>query len=310
VFADLADYEYYLTASLCLLAMLGMGTALPVEAFRDVARRPRCLGLVLVAQLIVGPLLAIWLADVFDLSSGITAGMLLVTALPGGLFSNVFTLLSRGHVALSISATAVCTLGSLVTTTLVLRTFGSRHLPVGFHMPVGQIIFEIAGCLLLPLLLGMIIGRWRPGLARTLGRACVRIATLLIGVYVLASLQSGRIELGAFGWKTHAAIIALCVLPIFLVMALGKLFRVTPLESFTCQIETVIRNIHLGLLLKASLFPAGGEASSSGQVLFVLLYYGGASLVTGICMTVIRRIELVIFKDQHWAPPPPELQGW
>src|SRR5690606_4959771 len=47
VLIHFAAYEYFLTASLCLLAMLGMGTALPAEAFRDVARRPRCIGLIL-----------------------------------------------------------------------------------------------------------------------------------------------------------------------------------------------------------------------------------------------------------------------
>lgn len=310
MFANFADYEYYLSASLCILAMLGMGTALPPEAFRDVARRPRSIALVFTVQLVIGPLLAIGLSRAFEQPSGIAAGMLLVTALPGGLFSNVFALLSRGHVALSISATAVCTLGSLLTTTLVLKTFASGHLPDQFQMPIGEIVFEIVVCLLLPLLIGMAIGRWRPDPARRLGRVCVRTATLLVGVYVVAALQAGRIDLRAFGWKTQAAIIALCVLPIFIGMVMGRVFRVTKLESFTCQMEAVIRNVHLGLLLKASLFPAGADTALSSAVLFVLLYYGGASLVTGLVMTVIRRIELAIFKERHWAPPPPELRGW
>lgn len=310
VFENFPAYEYHLSASLCILAMLGMGTALPPAAFRDVARRPRTIALVFVVQLVIGPLLAIGLSQAFAQPSGIAAGMLLVTALPGGLFSNVFALLSRAHVALSISATAVCTLGSLVTTTLVLKTFASGHLPDQFQMPIGQIVFEIVACLLLPLVTGMAIGRWREDLAKRLGRICVRFATLLVVVYVVAALQSGRIDLRAFGWTTHAVIIALCVLPIFICMAAGRLFRVTKLESFTCQMEAVVRNVHLGLLLKASLFPAGADVSLSAEVLFVLLYYGGASLVTGVVMTVIRRIELAIFKERHWAPPPPELQGW
>jgi bile acid:Na+ symporter, BASS family len=310
VFANFAAYEYHLSASLCVLAMLGMGTALPPEAFRDVARRPRTIALVFVVQLLIGPLLAIVLSQAFEQPAGIAAGMLLVTALPGGLFSNVFVLLSRGHVALSISATAVCTLGSLVTTTLVLKTFASGHLPDQFQMPIGEIAFEIVACLLLPLVIGMALGRWRANPAKRLGRICVRTATLLVIVYVVAALQGGRIDLAAFGWKTHAAVIALCVLPIVIGMVMGRLFRVTKLESFTCQMEAVIRNVHLGLLLKASLFPAGSDSALSAQVLFVLLYYGGASLVTGTVMTIIRRIELAIFKDRHWAPPPPELQGW
>lgn len=309
MFENFASYDYYVTASLCVLAMLGMGTTLSTLEFRDVARRPQCLFLVLTVQLIVAPLLALGLARVFQVPTGVAIGMLVVTALPGGLFSNMFALLSRSLVALSISATAVCTLGSLVTTTLVLKAFGSSHIPPHIPMPVGHIVLEICCGLLLPLIVGMAIRRHRPEHAKWIGRIALRAATALLVFYVVASFQSGRIDLTAFGWKTHAAIILLDVLQIAACALLAWVFRVTALESFTCQLEVVIRNVHIGLMLSASLFTAQAEPQTSAAVVFVLLYYGGASIVTGIVMTVIRRIELRVLQEHAQASAPPELTG-
>jgi len=304
-----AKYEYLLTSSLCVLALLGMGTTLSLAAFRDVARKPRALLLIAFVQLVVGPLLAVGVSRVANQPTGIAVGMLLITALPGGLFSNVFVLLARAHVALSISATAVCTLGSLVMTALVLRIFGASHLPAEIEMPVGSIVFEIIVCLLLPLSAGMLLRRRLPRQAPLIGRLCIRAATVLLVVYVIAAFQSGRIDLSAFGWTTHVAIIALALLQILACFLLAWPFRVSALESFTCQVEVVVRNVHLGLLLKASLFPASESSELSSQVMFVLLYYGGTSIVTGVMMVLVRRTELRVMGEGHRALPPPDLRG-
>ncbi len=177
-------------------------------------------------------------------------------------------------------------------------------------MPLTAIVVEIVFGLLLPLTVGMLIRRARPRHARWIGRWALRGATALLVFYVVASFQSGRIDLASFGWRTHAAIILLDVLQIVACVLLSWPFRVTTLESFTCQLEVVVRNTHLGLLLSSSLFAARGDWETRATVVFVLLYYGGASLVTGVVMTVLRRIELRVMGDRCKAPPPPELQGW
>ena len=276
MFANYAEYEYYVTASLCILAMVGMGTTLSLSEFRGVARNPRAILLIVFVQIVVGPLLAIGLAKLFQVPPEVALGMLLVMALPGGLFSNVFAFLSRCDVALSVSATAICTLGSLVTTTLVLKVFAGNHLSESFRMPVERVLFEILFCLLLPLLIGMAIHRLSPGRSKPFGRVCMRAATALLVFVIVAALQSGRIDLSAYGWRIHAAIILLDVSQIGALMLLSWPFRVSSLDSFTGQIEVVVRNVHLGLLLKAALFPAVADAANGvgSGVIFVLLYYG------------------------------------
>ncbi len=312
MFANFAEYELYVTSALCVLALFGMGTTLTGKAFRGVATRPRCLVLILVSQLVMGPFVAIGLSRLLHLSTGITLGLLLVTALPGGLFSNIFALLAKANIALSVSATAVCTLGSLVTTTLVLKTFAGGHLPDDFEMPVGRVLYDITVNLLLPLLAGMALRRRFPERARPVGRWCVRAATALLVFYVVASTQSGRINLRTYGLPTHLAIILLITIQTYGCGALSWVFRLTPLERVTSQIEVSVRNVHLGLLLNASLFPfdATDTDDIGSAVLFVLLYYGGASLVTGLAIAAVRRSDLRHLGDRHPAPPPTELQEW
>lgn len=288
---EYAQFEYILSAALLVLAMFGMGSTLRPTDFAGVARAPQGVLLVIVLQVLVTPLLAIGLARVFLLPAEVAVGMLLVAALPGGLFSNVMTFFGRGNVALSVSATAICTLGCLVTTTFVLKTFGSTQLPESFSMPAGRILSEILLCLLLPLTLGMVFLRLWPHRARRVAKLCLRGSVVLLGLIIIGSATSGRLDVGQFGWRAPVAIVVFQVLALWLCYLFGAVLRLPVSDSFAIAIEVVVRNAHLGVLLKASLFPAGDEKSSlmGNGVLFVVLFYGGISLLMGGFEVIARR---------------------
>jgi BASS family bile acid:Na+ symporter len=131
---DFAAIEYQLSVLLLVTAMVGMGATLTVQEFADVCRAPQGVLSVLIAQIVVTPLLAVGLAYVFRLPAGAALGLLLIAAVPGGMFSNLLTYLGRGNVALSIAATAVSTLLCLVSTSILLRIYGAAYLPDDFAM--------------------------------------------------------------------------------------------------------------------------------------------------------------------------------
>ena len=139
--------------------MLGMGALLAPRDFVEVARRPRGLAVGLGLQLVAVPLLAAAVGRLLAPEAGIMAGLVLVAAVPGGTMSNVVTYLGRGNIALSIALTAICSIGALVTTPLLLRLYVRDLLPDDFSMPVGRVAFEIGVSLLVPLFLGMVMGR-------------------------------------------------------------------------------------------------------------------------------------------------------
>ena len=82
--------------------MLGMGITLSVDDFKEVLRRPWVVGLGVLAQFLIMPLLGWTVATLFNLPPMLKLGLILVSCCPGGTASNVICYLARANVALSV----------------------------------------------------------------------------------------------------------------------------------------------------------------------------------------------------------------
>lgn len=303
--AEYAHYEHLLSIATLVSAMFGLGLMLTAGDFIRVFRAPQGILLILAVQVLLSPLLAILVARVFMVPPPVTVGLLVCMALPGGLFSNILTHLGRGNVALSISATAVCSLACLVTSTMILKVYGAAELPSGFALPVWSILQEISFYLLLPLALGMMVHRLVPRRAPLVANICLRTSMLLLALIVILAAAAGRVDITAYGWRSLFAIIALQIGLLWITLWLCRFLRFTSDNAIAIVIEVVLRNSHLGLLLKASLLPAS-EASTlaiSDGVLFAVLVYGTISMIV-CCAEVIgkrRGIGLYAVMDRQTA---------
>jgi len=294
VFERYPEYEYFLASGQLAFAMLGMGALLAPHDFVTVFRRPKALTLGLATQLVTIPLLAFFLGKWLPLEAGIAAGLVLVAAVPGGTMSNVITYLGRGNIALSISLTAVTTVGALVTTPFLLRLLITAYLPPDFEMPVGRIAFEIAVVLLLPLSVGMLFSPLLGARRDAFSRWCIRISITFILAMVIGGAGSGRLDPRAYGALGLAAIFLLAFMAGTIATLSCKLARLTPRDRIAIAIEATIRNTNLALLVKASVFPAVvGVVDPIGDGMFfvALLYGGGALLVVILPVALHRRME-------------------
>lgn len=272
--------EYLLAATQLTLAMAGMGMTLTVEDFLGVLKAPRAVVVGIFVQLILVPALAVLVGQVLPVPSPIGVGMILVAAMPGGAMSNIFTWLSKGNAALSISMTALSTLGCLVTTPIILRLLAGPYLPADFAMPVGHIIREILLYLLIPLGLGMLLRRRRVLLAHAFSPWLIRGSFVALTLILVGSLGTGRITLTSWGWQGPLALVSFCLATQYATLLVCWLARISPGDTAALVIEAVLRNSNLALLLKASLFPVveGGDNSLADAVLFTVLYCGGTSI--------------------------------
>jgi BASS family bile acid:Na+ symporter len=203
--------------------------------------------------------------------------------------SNLITYLGRGNTPLSISLTAVTTLGCLATTPLLLELFASTHLPEDFSMPAGNIVREIAFVLLLPLGAGMFVGTRFPSVRDSFSRWCIRGSLAAIGLIIIGSIGSGRVDPGAHG---AIAVLVMAVLPILAQVAallLSIAARLSPGDALALGIEVTVRNTNLGLLIAASLFPPGVAGAVGDGVFFVALLYGGFALLVAVPLTLSGR---------------------
>ena len=301
-------YEYYLAVAQLALAMLGMGATLQIGDFRKLARAPHGIALSLAAQWLLSPLLALALARLMGLPSGIAVGMLIVAAMPSGALSNVFTHLAGGNRALSIATTAVATLACLIATPLILKSLAASELPADFQMPAGRIVFEIGGCLLLPLLAGMGVQRISSSFSVGFSKACLRGSLVVLAMIVIGALGSGRLKILSFGWPTPLALLMFAWISYRLVLLVSRALKLPPADAAAASLTVLLRNCNLAVLLKASLFPATGASDALAQgVLFSALFYGGASLVLAlVAMPLLRRAarkEAALSAGQPEAAP-------
>ena len=285
------QYEYWFAAVQLVLAMFGMGATLTADDFRDVLREPKAVTFGTAIQLLMVPLIAWAFISLSGVAGGLAAGIALVAAIPGGTTSNIFTYMARGNVPLSISVTGITTLACLLTTPLILTLLITEYLPGSFRMPAAQIIRDIAFTLLLPLLLGMAFLRALPRLAPGVSKWSIRISLFVILLIVIGSASAGRLDIGAFGAQN-----VLWVLLLLLILAVAgwlapRLLGLSPADSTAIEMELVVRNINLGVLLKASIFPVvpGGDNRLGDLVLFTMLLYGALQLLTAAALIALRR---------------------
>jgi BASS family bile acid:Na+ symporter len=277
------EYEYWFAAVQLGLAMLGMGATLKVRDFAAVFLQPRPLIIGTAIQLLCVPLIVFLLIVALSPAPGLAIGLALCAAIPGGTMSNVFTFLARGHVPLSIALTTVTTIACLMTTPVILGLLISEHMPADFVMPAGQIAVEIAAILLAPLAAGMVVLQLRPEIAPRFSRNCIRGSVFIILLIVIGASGSGRIDLEKFGIANLQAILILVTALPVASWLIPRALGLNRPESTAINIEATVRNGNLGLLIKASLFPAVvGVADPVGDmVLFTVLLYGGLALPVG-----------------------------
>jgi len=285
------EHEYWFAAFQLVMAMLGMGATLTARDFRDVVREPAAVTLGMVVQLILVPLATFGFLRLLGVHGGVAVGIALLASIPGGTTSNIFTYFARGNSALSISLTGLTTLACLVTTPLILAALISDQLPVDFTMPTGQIVIEIAFTLLLPLALGMSYLYMYPRQAVAVSKWCIRASLLGIVLIVVGSMSAGRLDIEAFGMDSVLLVVYFAVVLTATGWLAPRLFRLSRPDSVAIEIEVIVRNVNLGVMLKASLFPAAAAATSQlgDAVLFTLLLYGGLQLTIAPLLIILYR---------------------
>ncbi len=275
------EHEYWFAVFQLVLAMLGMGATLAPSDFREVVLEPKAVTSGSAIQLLVAPLVAFLFIQAFGIVGGVAVGIALIAAIPGGTTSNIFTHFARGNVALSITITALTTIACLVTTPLILELLIAQYMPDSFVMPRGDMMSEIALTLLLPLAIGMAYFHFLPGSAASFSKWCIRGSLLGLVFIVIGSAMSGRLDAGMFG-LTNILLIALLIFTLAIASWLVcRIVGMSTADSTAINMEVVVRNINLGVMLKASLFPAviGKPDAIGDMVLFSLLAYGTMQLL-------------------------------
>lgn len=199
VFIPVAPYIVILLG----LIMFGMGLTLSLDDFREVARRPFDVGVGVLGQFLIMPLVAVLLTRIIPMTPEVAAGVILVGCCPGGTSSNVMTYLGKGDVALSVACTSVTTLLAPLVTPFLVWLFASQYLPVDAM----SMFISIVKVILVPLALGFALQKLAPALVRVAVPALPLVSVTGIVLIVAAVVAVNQAAIASSGLLIFAVVI-------------------------------------------------------------------------------------------------------
>ena len=264
-----------------LMFMLGMD--LNKKAFTDIAKNPKAVFLGMLGQIIVLPVVAYVLALVLDLPPVYFMGLVLIACCPGGSSSNVFSLLAKGDVALSVTLTALSSIITLFTLPLIMSFVAEKvSLMSGMeiNLPIGKLVVQNFVLVFVPMLIGVAFKHYMPEPAskvrKVLGKAAFPALMVLALTFFLQYPKEIADNFGVLGLS--AALLIL--ISMLCGSSLSRLGRLSGASRRTIVIEVGMQNAAQAIMLAGVVFmspvmalPAIIYALLMNVILLIYVYF-------------------------------------
>jgi len=235
--------------------MAGMGMTLTAGDFKRVVIYPKAVAIGTFMQMICLPLMGFLVALLFNLSPAIAVGLILLSACPGGITSNVISYLSKGDTALSITLTVISSFLTVITIPLIVNLALQYFMDIRFQerMPVLQTSIQVFVITIVPILVGMFIKQKAPGFAKKSVRFVNTFSLLfLIFLLVLVVIQEWE-SVSAHFMRIGPATIVLCLGTSALGFFSSRLFKLNVRQRITIAVEVGIQNSTMAAVLAISI---------------------------------------------------------
>ena len=255
--------------------MCSLGLALTPDDFRRVLTAPRGVAIGMLNLAVISPLLALTMAELFELPPELAVGLVLLGASPGGMMANMLTHLSRGDTALSVTMTAISSVGAMITVPLFLG-LSSDHFGATEIGDVGMlgVVLRVFAITIIPVAIGMELRRRRPARVEAVYPRVKRISLSLFALVVLGAIVSEHDTVRESLADVAGAALALNLAAMALSFTISKLARLDDRQATAIALELGIHNSALAIAIGASL--ADDLAIPAAVYSSFMLFTGGA----------------------------------
>ncbi len=254
------------------LLMFELGLNLNLNDFALLYKRPQAMLVGLCGQLVLLPLVALILAYSYNLPEVLLLGLVLIALCPGGSSSNIFTLLAKGDVALSIAMTTVSTVVTMFTLPLILKwvmTFSGLSL-AEFDIPIGKLLVQNLVLMLLPISVGVLLKRFAPNKASKINSLLAKIAfpclLLLASIFFIEHYS----DIVAYFNDLALAVVALILMAVILSSFLSRIFKLSSKVRRTIVIEVGMQNAAQAIALASSPFVFNNPTMAMPAIVYAL----------------------------------------
>jgi BASS family bile acid:Na+ symporter len=251
--------------------MFCLGLTLEANDFLLVFKRGKAVAGGLAGQLIM-PLLAWGVAKMMHLDPIFTIGLVLIACCPGGSSSNIFSMLAKGDVALSVSLTALSSIITLFTLPLIMQLVTDAvGQQVGIQLPIKNLLMQNLVTMLLPIVIGILIRYYKPEQAARIAKVLSKMAfpalMLLAGIFFFQHKETIVVNFSVLG----LAVTALLLVAVIFATGLCYLFCLHTKERRTIIIEVGMQNAAQAIAIASSPFVFNDGRFAIPAILYALM---------------------------------------
>ena len=267
----------FIVLPILTLLMFDLGLTLKPQDFKLIAQRPKPVIVGLIGQIILLPLIAWGLVHLtqytIHLSPLFIIGIMLVACSPGGSSSNVFSMLAKGDVALSVTLTACSSIITLFTLPLIMAwvTASVQMSDISIQLPIGNLLMQNIVLRVVPISSGFIVNIFREQTAAKIHNVLKRIAmpalVLLVTVFFFQHKQTIVEEFTSLGLTMTILILATTGCGALL----SWLLHLTTKERRTLVIEIGMQNAAQAITIACSPLIFNNEIIAIPAIIYALM---------------------------------------
>ena len=247
--------QIFLPISLAII-MFGMGLTLVLDDFGRLFTYPKTVLVGLWNQLVFLPLIGFLIIILFDLSSSMAIGVMILSVCPGGPTSNLITQVARGNIGLSVTLTALASLITVFTIPIILSkaiSYFTGDTGVIIELPVLQTMLQILVITVIPVSIGMVIRKRNEGFAVRMEKPMRTASTVLFVIIFLLVMIANKEDLIQAMKEVGLATLLLNLSTMGLGYITAKFFSITGKSLISIIIESGIQNGTLAFVIATTI---------------------------------------------------------
>ena len=280
----------WIVMPILIVLMFLLGIDLNKKAFLDVVKNPKAVVLGLIGQIVLLPMLAFAVAWVLDLPAVYFMGLVLVACCPGGSSSNVFSMLAKGDVALSVTLTALSSVITLFTLPIIMEFVASavsNMLGMQIHLPIGKLLVQNLLLLFVPMLLGSLFKHYFSVAAEKVKKVLSKVAFPALMTLALVFFYQYKNEI-----LENFALLGLSAAVLILVAMLcssgiSRMGKFTDAVRRTIVIEVGMQNAAQAIAIASSPFIFNSGEMAIPAIVYALLM----NVILLLYVFVIRKMK-------------------
>ena len=272
----------WIVMPILIVLMFLLGIDISKKAFADIAHNPKAVMLGLIGQIVILPILAFSIAWLLKLPPVYFMGLVLVACCPGGSSSNVFSLLAKGDVALSVTLTALSSIITLFTLPVIMEFVTeavSDMSGVSIELPVGKLLVQNIVLLFVPLFAGSMFKHFCPEAAVKVSKVLSKMAFPALMILAAVFFLQYKTEIAENFASLGLSAALLIVVAMACSSGISRIGKFNDAVRRTIVIEVGMQNAAQAIAIASSPF----------------IFNSGEMALPAICYALLMNVILLIY---------------